>query len=665
MSDDDSGAGSGSRTLPYARPGAAPKTGVNTLVSSGEAGAARAPSSSFDSFEQRYELGELLGSGGMGDVRSGFDRRIGREVAVKWMRSEHAERADLRARFDREARIQGRLEHPSVVPVYDLGERSDGGVYFTMKCVRGFTLEQVISSLRAGDPELEASYSRRRLLSAFSNVCLAIAFAHSRGVVHRDLKPSNVILGDFGEVNVLDWGVAKLVAPDEAEAAPIGRRTLPPRAAGALADLTPPESTRAPEITARGAILGTPGYMAPEQARGLADAIDGRTDVYAMGCMLFELLSLQPLHPREPMHDAIASTLRGPDARPSTRAPERGIPPELDAICVRASALEPGERFATAREMHEAIERYLDGDRDIALRRQLAEGHVAAARAALSRGEREPRGGLAGRADALRELNAALALDPTHTPALSTLARLLTDTPERLPPQAEGELRFMRIRQRWRSARASAAGFASVILLLPLAPLVGVASWLALIPMLVLAFLLCLLSLRMASLRPPGRLHVLSMVVGTAAFAASLGVLFGPFVLPPIVALAAGLYIIVDSRAQRRTRSMVLGASSLAVALPILAEAFGVWPSAVHFTGDAFSVEALAIHFSPVASRLALLFATLMAVAFPLFIISRSVSTLARAERRLFAQAWQLQQLLPDAARGTSVAPPPDSIDPG
>ncbi|MCZ7681650.1 MAG: serine/threonine protein kinase [Sandaracinaceae bacterium] len=154
----------------------------------------------------RYVRGAVIGAGGMGEVRLDRDRRIGREVAVKRLHAALGGREDTQARFLREARVQGQLEHPAIVPVYDLGAGEDGELYFTMKRVRGRTLADILADLAHGDAEAKKRFGRRRLLSAFSQVCLAIDYAHARGVMHRDLKPGNVMLGDWGEVYVLDWG---------------------------------------------------------------------------------------------------------------------------------------------------------------------------------------------------------------------------------------------------------------------------------------------------------------------------------------------------------------------------------------------------------------------------------------------------------------------------
>src|SRR5688572_20509375 len=159
---------------------------------------------------ERYVERDSLGTGGMGEVRAYQDRRIGREIAIKRLHPERSDEAKSRKRFLREARIQGTLEHPSVVPVYDLGEEPDGTIFFTMKRIRGDTLFDVLRRLAQRDPEAVARWTRRRLLEVFARVCLTVHYAHTRGVVHRDLKPGNIMLGEYGEVYVLDWGLAKL-----------------------------------------------------------------------------------------------------------------------------------------------------------------------------------------------------------------------------------------------------------------------------------------------------------------------------------------------------------------------------------------------------------------------------------------------------------------------
>ncbi|MBA3501630.1 MAG: serine/threonine protein kinase, partial [Deltaproteobacteria bacterium] len=206
---------------------------------------------------EKYEVGEILGRGGMGEVVLAEDKTIGRRVAIKRMRAA-TPTPDAVARFLREAHIQARLDHPAIVPVHELGHDKDGRPYFTMKRLAGVTLHTVLK---------EGKATPQKLLRAFVDVCLAIEFAHQRGIVHRDLKPSNIMLGHYGEVYVLDWGVARVIGDAEL--------------AGVAIDSLEGE-------TQQGAVLGTPGYMSPEQMRG--DEITPATDIYALGAILFEIL---------------------------------------------------------------------------------------------------------------------------------------------------------------------------------------------------------------------------------------------------------------------------------------------------------------------------------------------------------------------------------------
>jgi eukaryotic-like serine/threonine-protein kinase len=352
--------------------------------------------------QTRFRLGEVLGRGGMGEVVSAYDTTIGRDVAIKSLLAPNPTPLAVR-RFLREARIQGRLDHPAIVPVHELAYDKHGNPYFVMKKLSGTTLSELLTSGAA-------TTSRHKLLHGFVDVCLAIEFAHSRGVVHRDLKPSNIVLGDFGEVYVLDWGIAR--APTDRNE-PCGE----PR---------PAETDKTWE--ARAGINGTVGYMAPEQLAG--ERVDERADVYSLGCVLFELLTGEQLHPRG---DAAASTVAGViDARPSLRV--AGIAPELDALCVRSTALDREQRPRSARELGAAVQRYLDGDRDLEQRHRLACAHLETARAAVDQGDGEPR------QIAMRELGKALALDPTLEAAAALLGQLMLEPLAHIPAPAAAEL---------------------------------------------------------------------------------------------------------------------------------------------------------------------------------------------------------------------------------
>jgi serine/threonine-protein kinase len=220
----------------------------------------------------RCQLLQEVGRGGMGVVYRAADPDLGRDLAVKVLREEFRGRPDLERRFLAEARITGRLQHPGVVPVVEVGRLHDGRPYFTMKLVQGRTLAELLKA------RLDESADRPRLLAVFEQVCQTVAFAHSRGVIHRDLKPSNVMVGEFGEVQVMDWGLAK--APADGRDAD-GRAGPTPEGAAA-------------EGTQAGAVLGTLAYMAPEQARGELDTLDARCDVFGLGAMLCEVLTGKP-----------------------------------------------------------------------------------------------------------------------------------------------------------------------------------------------------------------------------------------------------------------------------------------------------------------------------------------------------------------------------------
>ena len=216
----------------------------------------------------RYELRGLLGRGGMGEVHRARDHQLGRDVAIKLL-ARDASSARFAQRLDRESRVLARLEHPGIVPVHDAGVLEDGRGWYVMRLVEGARWDEYV---RAGT-------SRGELLRTLRRVAEAVGFAHERGVIHRDLKPGNVMIGPFGEVLVLDWGVAKLIGvPEPSEA--VATTARPGTALGA-----------GEELTAEGTAIGTPGYMAPEQAAG--GAVDGRTDVHALGVMLRESLALQ------------------------------------------------------------------------------------------------------------------------------------------------------------------------------------------------------------------------------------------------------------------------------------------------------------------------------------------------------------------------------------
>ena len=564
----------------------------------------------------RYELGELLGQGGMGEVLLAFDDQIGREVAIKRIRATEPS-SDERARFWREARVQGRLEHPAVVPVHDLAVDRDGKPFFVMKRLSGTTMQDHLHKLRsgaAGDEDL----ARRRLLRAFVDVCLAVEFAHSRGVIHRDLKPANVMLGDFGEVYVLDWGIARTVT----EADDSGATPRP-----SLSDLKLDTGD-----TAAGTIMGTPAYAAPEQLVG--ERAGPAADIYALGCMLYELVAGEALHRARDL-GSIAIAV---DARPSARRTD--APPELDAVCVKATALDIPARHTTARALGDAVQAYLDGDRDVAVRKELARAHVDAARAALARGNSE-----ADRRTAMREAGRALALDPTATDAAELVTHLMLSPPASAPVEVERAIEAHDIGTARSQGRLAALAMFGYLAFLPLFAWTGVHDWrvvVGLVGFAVASSVQLFVQVRGDRIRRRGiylnaciNAVVLSIVTRTV----------GPFLIAPSLATAM---LIGYASHPRFGRITVIGAIlGAGIAVPWILELAGVLsPTYAFVDGNlVLSSPVVAFRSAPIQLACALLLVALLAV---VGLLARSIAIRQRAAaHQLELQAWHLRQILP------------------
>jgi serine/threonine-protein kinase len=617
-----------------------------------------------ETFEARYELRTKLGEGGMGEVLLCKDMRIGREVALKVIRAEHSARPDLRKRFLREVRVQGQLEHPSIVPVYDLGRDPQRKAYFTMKRVRGQTLEQILSALRRGDPEAERQHTRYKLLSAFATASLAVHFAHTRGVLHRDLKPGNVMLGDFGEVYVLDWGLAKVVNADGSQSADDSSSTsiaLVPHPADSSTSVG---ADGAAGLTGTGVLMGTPGYMAPEQIRGELGELGPKVDIYALGAILFELLTHQPLHGRGTPNELMKSTLAGIDVEAAFRRAEGDVPPELVAIVARATTRRLEKRFETAREMHEALEAFLNGDRDLERRRELAREHAGKAYdAALRALEGEHTPGEGGRAatqmsEAMREVSRAIALDPQNGDAMRTLIRLMTQVPRALPPEAQREIDAQQRAWQRIGSRAAFYAYLSFSLYAPLGYLMGIRSWpMAVVPE---ALWMAAAALSYHAFRRPdprGQTRYSLLVLSNMAIASSAWA-FGPFMLVPALAAVNALSFIVAADRSRRGPAIFLGC--VAILAPLVLEWMGVSVPSYAFEQGRFVVLPRALEFPEKPTLVFLLVTNVALLVTAALFVGRFKDALTATESRLYLQTWHLRQMVPGEAQA-SIVPPPGS----
>jgi len=301
--------------------------------------------------DRKYEVGDVVAMGGMGVVRRAKDLRVRRSVAMKLMSPAAVDTLPKRLRFLEEAQVTGQLEHPNIVPVYDLGVDEHDQPFYTMKLVRGLNLKDVLEDIRAGKQDTIKQFPLGRLLTIFLKACDAVSFAHSKGIIHRDIKPENIMIGDFGEVLVMDWGLAKR----------LGRKEV------SLGDDT--ESINLPAFqTSAGAVLGTPNFMSPEQAAGKIDELDARTDIFMLGGVLYCILTLQPPFPGDTSHEALQRIRTGSIVPPLefndsklAHYPDGKVPRSLAAVAMKALAYQPENRYQTIRELQKDLEAYQGG----------------------------------------------------------------------------------------------------------------------------------------------------------------------------------------------------------------------------------------------------------------------------------------------------------------
>jgi serine/threonine-protein kinase len=313
----------------------------------------------------RCELGAEIGRGGMGAVLAGRDPALDRPLAVKVLLPGRAGDADLERRFLAEAQVCGQLQHPGVVPVYDVGRLADGRPFFTMKLVKGRTLADLLAERPSPSADLP------RFVQVFEQVCQAVAYAHSRGVIHRDLKPANVMVGEFGEVQVMDWGLAKVLT---------GGAPTPPASSAPPASTIYTVRTGANEHSREGTVLGTPAYMAPEQARGEVEALDACSDVFGLGAILCEVLTGAPPYVRRDAAAAHLQAVRGDLADARARLEKSGADPELIALAKRCLSADPAGRPRDAGETAAAVTAHRESVEWRLRQAELAQAETAAAR---------------------------------------------------------------------------------------------------------------------------------------------------------------------------------------------------------------------------------------------------------------------------------------------
>ncbi|MEM9827255.1 MAG: protein kinase [Planctomycetota bacterium] len=317
------------------------ETAVSTNVANRTTTIVRGKSSD----DSRYRIIRPHARGGLGEVFVASDTELNREVAIKEIQRRFADQTESRGRFILEAEVTGGLEHPGIVPVYGLGQYDDGRPYYAMRFIKGDSLQDAIKTFHRGDlTDTQRNLELRKLLGRFTDVCEAIGYAHSRGVLHRDLKPGNIMLGKYGETLVVDWGLAKVAGTDDSTRVR-DEKTLNPSSGSSV------------HPTVFGNAMGTPAYMPPEQAAGRLDAFGPASDVYSLGATLYHLLTGVPPFSRQDVDALLKKVQRGDFRRPRQENPS--LSASLEAICLKAMSLEPEDRYASPQALASDIERFL------------------------------------------------------------------------------------------------------------------------------------------------------------------------------------------------------------------------------------------------------------------------------------------------------------------
>ncbi len=385
------------------------KKGIDGGVALDEKGKSSSSASSIlvDQAGRKYDIGRKVAAGGMGAILQAKDLNIRRTVAMKVLLDPKRARDDQILRFIEEAQITGQMEHPSIVPVHELGVDSSGNVFYTMKFIKGDNLDKILAGIKDGDAELIAKYPLNSLLNIFLKICEAMSFAHTKGVVHRDLKPENVMVGEFGEALVMDWGLGKVIGTRGQQAEDRGRKSDDRRQMtddGKVACAVPGleidpgakgkgiqganddsegfgkdeiESARAAggaeagAMTMEGKAMGSPLYMAPEQAYGKVAEIDQRTDIYSLGTILYQILTLHPPVEGDSINAILMKVAKGQIEPPAKyershlislpHLPGKHIPLALSLVAMKALSLRKEDRYQDVKDLQKDIEAYQGG----------------------------------------------------------------------------------------------------------------------------------------------------------------------------------------------------------------------------------------------------------------------------------------------------------------
>ena len=294
----------------------------------------------------RYRDFQPLTQGGEALLRTCLDENLGRTVVMKTLLPQYQNLETYQKRFLREARVTAQIPHPCTIPVYELSRDAEGNAYFTMKRLRGRDLSEILDRIAEGDPEFTSRYPLQTIINALLHCAQCLAFAHNQGVVHRDMKPANIMIGDYGEIMVMDWGLAKVsTMKDNDEVDQLlrsGQQNIPGR------------------LTGRGDVQGTPFYMSPEQAVETGD-VDERSDIFNMGIILFEVLTSETYISGRNFREIRRRLQEDPVRSPRSTAPKKNIPPELDAICFKALQKNPADRYQKMSDFENDLRAWLCG----------------------------------------------------------------------------------------------------------------------------------------------------------------------------------------------------------------------------------------------------------------------------------------------------------------